>query len=44
MASKWDNDLKYPWQQKGKDKCGELLKEADKALEKATEQEQLRQG
>jgi hypothetical protein len=36
MAAKWDNDS---WLQKAKDAFGELLKEADEALERAREQE-----
>jgi hypothetical protein len=39
MAAKWNDDLKSLWQQKGKDSCGYLLKEADRAPERARKQE-----
>jgi hypothetical protein len=37
--AKWNDDLKSLWQQKGKDSCGYLLKEADRAPERARKQE-----
>jgi hypothetical protein len=37
MAAKWNNDTRSAWQQKGKEACGDLLKEAVKALKKAKE-------
>jgi hypothetical protein len=39
MAAKWNDDLKSLWQQKGKVSCGYLLKEADRAPERARKQE-----
>lgn len=40
MATKWDKDNhKVTWQCMGKATCGELFKEADKALERAKKQE-----
>jgi hypothetical protein len=38
MAAKWDTNLKFAWVCKGSAACGELLKEADEASEKAREQ------
>ncbi len=39
MATKWDKNLEFTWQCMGKATCGELFKEADKALERAKKQE-----
>ncbi len=39
MAAKWDNETASTWKRKGRDVCGNLVKEADAVLKRAKKRE-----
>jgi hypothetical protein len=43
MAAKWDKETASTWEKKGKDVCGNFLREAEAALKKAKEREARKQ-